>query len=110
MTPGAVAEPPSQSTRLQRRGLLSRGPIWMRVSMFTALVLVGVFLSTMVVAAIGIGDGSNGGGGHGSGQRMEMRPGGDHGARGDHESGEGGTETDHGSSDDPSTRDHDSGD
>lgn len=94
-----------------RRRLRNRGPIWVRVSVITGVVLVAIFLSTMLLAAAGIGDRDDSGG-HGSDQPMEMDTdgtGGDHGS-GDHGSGnDGRSGADHGSSDGQNS-DHDSGD
>jgi uncharacterized membrane protein YgcG len=73
---------------------MSRVPIWIRVSVITGVVLVGVLLSTMLLAASGIGDRGDSGGGHGSGAELEMEmemdsdgSGGDHSSGGDHGSG-----------------------
>lgn len=48
-----------------------RVPIWVRVSVITGVVLVGVLLSTMLLAAGGVGDRGGSGGGHGSGDETE---------------------------------------
>lgn len=61
-----------EDTPSARRRLTSRVPIWVRVSVITGVVLVGVLLSTMLLAAGGVGDRDDSGGGHGSGGEMEM--------------------------------------
>ena len=95
----------SDRPRAKRR-LFSRVPIWVRVSVITAVVLIGVRLSTMLVGASGVGERR---GGHGSGDQMETndgtggdRTGGDHTGGGhgpgpEHTGGAHGPGTDHGS-------------
>jgi hypothetical protein len=114
MTPTATPEGSTHDeTPTARRRLTSRGPIWVRVSVITGLLLVGVFLSTMLLAAAGVGDRDDSGGGHGTDQPMEMNT--DDGSR-DHGSGgapgsgdDGGSGADHGSSNDRNSG-HDAGD
>jgi hypothetical protein len=109
MTPGAATESTDRPATPPHRWLRRRGPTWIRVSVITTLVLVGVFLSTMALAALGIGDSSDPGGGHGSRGEMEMGPDGsgrDHASGEDHQSGGGGTSRNHGASDDEGSRSH----
>jgi hypothetical protein len=102
--PSATAQ-----TRAPRRRLLSRIPLWVRISTIIALILVGVFASSMLLGASGADDshgGSHGGSGeqmqtphrggsgrggsgssHGSGDSHDSRPG--QGSRGNHSSGGG---------------------
>ena len=86
-----------------KRRLMSRVPIWVRVSAITAAVLIGVLLSTMFLGASGVADRDRPGG-HGSGDKMEMNSdtgsdhsGGDHGPGSDHTGGDHGPGPEHGS-------------
>jgi hypothetical protein len=97
--PSATAQP-----RGPRRRLLSRIPLWVRISTIIALILVGVFASSTLLGASGADEsqgGSHGGSGdqmqtphrggsgssHGSGDSHDSRPG--QGSRGNHSSGGG---------------------
>jgi hypothetical protein len=82
--PSATAQ-----TRTPRRRLLSRIPLWVRISTIIALILVGVFASSMLLGASGA-DESQGGNHGGSGDQMQTphRGGG---------SGQGGSGSNHGS-------------
>ena len=81
--------------------------------MITAVVLVGVLLSTTLLAAAGIGDRDDSGGNHGTGGEMEMNSddsGGDHGSDSDHgSSGSAGSGGDHSGGDHGSGGSHSSG-
>jgi hypothetical protein len=83
-----------------------RLPLWVRVSGIVAIVLAGVFLTTMLLAASGVDDRGSSGSGHDSGDHTEMETndegsGGDHGSDGDHgRPSDGGSGVDHGSGDD----------
>jgi hypothetical protein len=110
---------------MANRGMTTSVPIWVRVPVIIALVLVGVLISPMLLDAAGVASRSGGGGmesemnggGHGASNEMEMN-GGDHGSDddsetdgGDHGSGDDG-ETDgggHGSRDERGTGDHNQG-
>jgi hypothetical protein len=99
MTPATASQRvKEETTPVKKRRLISRLPIWVRVSVITALVLVGVLLSTMLLAGVGGGVHP---GGHGSGGRMQMEMNHD-GSRGDHGSGRDRGPRDHGSA--PHTR------
>jgi hypothetical protein len=96
-------------TRSPRRRLLSRVPLWVRISTIIALILVGVFASSMLLGASGVDESPGGGHGgsgdqlqtphrggsgqggsrssHGSGGSHDSRPG--QGSRGNHSSGGG---------------------
>lgn len=92
---GATEDAPRAKRRWTRRL-----PIWVRVSVIVAVVLVGVLFSTMLLAAGG-DDRGDSDGGHRSGSGMEMNDdgsGGDGGSTGDHGSGrDRGSMDDHGS-------------
>lgn len=96
---------PMRTPRGDATRRLRRLPIWLRVSGAIALVLAGVLLTTMVLAAEGAGDRGGHGTNHGSGGQIQMETnggstrgdrgsGGDHSSRGDHTSG-GGHGSDH---------------
>jgi hypothetical protein len=109
--PTAEPEDPTQEAAPATRRWTRRGPIWIRLSVITGLLLVGVFLTTMLLAAAGVGERTDsGGGGHGSDQPMEMDSdgaGGDHGSGGNHGSGgDRRSDEDHGNTDGPNP-DHD---
>jgi hypothetical protein len=65
---------------MQKRGLVARAPIWVRVPGIIALVLVGVLLSSMLLNAA-----RDGGGGR-TGGHTQMDGGGNHGSGGNHSS------------------------
>lgn len=65
-----------------RRRRTRRIPIWIRVSMITAVVMLGVLLGTMVLAGSGIGDRRGSAANHGSGGEMQMHGGGSDGDNG----------------------------
>jgi hypothetical protein len=111
MTRTALSEETRQAANREAR---HRPPIWrsiwVRVSVLTALVLAGLFLTTMLLTGAGIGDSSGGdhgpaqememdadgsGADHGSGQEMSPGSGEDHGSGGDHGSSERGSGADH---------------
>jgi hypothetical protein len=79
---------------------LARVPVWARVSLVVALILIGVVASTVALNATGVGDdGGSGGRGHGSGGGMTTM---DHdGAGGNHGSGDRTPARDHGGTGDP---------
>jgi hypothetical protein len=101
-TPASGASEQDRSNARRRR--LARVPIWVRISVITALVLVGILLSTIVLGASGVGDRDRGSG-HGAAGGMELRhdpsdgtqSGGDHGAGGGHTGGDHGSGSEHGS-------------
>jgi hypothetical protein len=77
-----------------RRRLIRGLPIWVRVSVLTVLVLVGVLVGTMLLGGSGVAD-RRSGGSHGSGEHTEMDRSsggqlrrGEHSSGGDHGSGE----------------------
>jgi hypothetical protein len=76
---------PEQDAPSANRRAIAKTPIWVRVSLITAIILVGVLVATMVLGGTGIG--SRSGAGHGSGGQMQMTDhsgaGGDHGANHD---------------------------
>lgn len=88
--PGATAQ-----ARAPRRRLLSRVPLWVRISAIIALILVGVFASSMLLGASGAGE-SQGGGHGGSGGQMQTP----------HQcgSGQGGSGSSHGAGGSPHSR------
>ncbi len=71
--------------KVQRRWI-ARRPVWVRVFLITAIVLVGLLAATMVVGATGMGmrsgAGGHGSGGHGCGGQMQTadHTSGDHGS------------------------------
>jgi hypothetical protein len=72
----------------------AKTPIWVRVALMTASVLVGVLVATVIVGGTGIGvrsdsGGHGSGGGHASGTQMPITDhnGGDHGSNPDRGSG-----------------------
>lgn len=69
-----------EDTPVARRGLASRVPIWVWVSVIIGVVLVGVLLITTLLAAGSVGDRAGSGAGHGSRANTEMNGGscGDH--------------------------------
>jgi hypothetical protein len=80
---------------MAKRGLLRRTPIWLRTFLVTTVILVGVLMATMLLAAGGVGDRGRTGG-HGSNGGTQMTPndhtsgdhsGGDH-SGGDHSGGD----------------------
>ena len=78
--PGATAQ-----ARAPRRRLLSRIPLWVRISAIIALILVGVFASSMLLGASGAGESQVGGHGGSGGQMQTPHQGGsgsNHGAGG----------------------------
>jgi hypothetical protein len=92
-----AADPGATGARAPSRRLLSRIPLWLRVSGFVAFILGGVLVGTMLLGASGAGK-DQGGGHAGSGGQMQQMPhqggsgsthssGGSHDARGDHSSG-----------------------
>jgi hypothetical protein len=109
MSPTAAADatPPASPRRP-----LFRGSIWFRVSALTAAGLVAIFLSTMLLAAIGITDNSSSGGTHGSDRTSETAPDGsgrEHDSSADHQSGDRDSSRNHSSGGDGGSRDHGSG-
>lgn len=107
----AVSE---ETTRVANREARHWSPIWrsiwVRMSILTALVLGGLFLTTMLLTGAGIGDAPGGdhgpgqememdadgsGADHGSGEEMNPGSGADHGSGGDHGSGNRGAGADH---------------
>lgn len=80
---------------MANRGLMARIPIWVRVPVIIALVLVGVLVSPILLDAAGVASRSgDAGGGHGSRDDRETDSGG-HGSdndreRSDHGQGQGG--------------------
>jgi hypothetical protein len=90
-----------------KRRLRSRVPVWVRVSVITAAVLVGVLVTTMLLGATGGGGDRDRPGGDGSGDRTEMNDGsgsdhtggdhsgGDHGSDGEHTGGDHGPGGEH---------------
>lgn len=103
---------------MANRGLMARIPIWVRVPVIIALVLVGLLVSPILLDAAGVASRSGDrGGGHGSGEDMEMDDGG-HGSRDDRETDRGGHGSDndrdtdgggHGTGDDRERSDHGQG-
>lgn len=98
--PGANGE----DMPMAKRRLTNRIPIWIRATVIIALVLVGVLLSTMLLAAGGVSNRGSGGE-HGSGGEMQMDGSGgememDGGSGGQHGSDDGSSGGDHGSGDD----------
>lgn len=86
-----------------KRRLMSRVPVWVRVSAITAAVLIGVLLSAMLLGASGVADRDRSAG-HGSGGQLQMNDGkggdhtgGDHGVGADHTGGDHGRGPEHGS-------------
>jgi hypothetical protein len=87
-----------EEDRAPRRRLLSRIPLWVRISTIIALILVGVFASSMLLGASSAGKGQGGGhggsGGQGGGQMQMPHQGGfgqggsgsTHGSGGSHDS------------------------
>ena len=81
--PSATAQ-----ARAPRQRLLSRIPLWVRISTIIALILVGVFASSMLLGASGAGESQIGGHGGSGGQMQTPHQGG---------SGQGGSASNHGS-------------
>jgi hypothetical protein len=70
MTDGMDRRSATAQARASRRRLLSRNPLWVRISTIIALILVGVFASSMLVGAFGADESQVGGHG-GSGGHMQ---------------------------------------
>jgi hypothetical protein len=100
-------EATEQSPSAARRRILSRVPIWVRLSVIVIVVLAGILLSSVLLGAASVGDRQGSRGGHGSGAGMEMtdqggssgdHSGGNHGTGGAHSGGNHGTGAGHDSS------------
>jgi len=82
-------EATEQSPSAPRRRILSRVPIWVRLSVIVVVVLAGILLSSVLLGATNVGDRQGSTGGHGSDGGMEMT---DHGgSAGNHPDGNHGT-------------------
>jgi hypothetical protein len=89
-------EATEQSPSAARRRILSRVPIWVRLSVIVVVVLAGILLSSVLLGAASVDDRQGSRGGHGSGAGMEMTDQG--GSSGDHSGGNHGTGAGHDSS------------
>jgi hypothetical protein len=84
MTSTTTANIDGESTPDRKRGRIGRAPLWVRVTILTAMVLIGVLVATMITGGTGIGTPSGSGGhtrgDHGGQMQTTDHDGGDHGS------------------------------
>jgi hypothetical protein len=101
MTLTTTADTTGQGPHSGSRRWIARTPLWVRVTVLTATILIGVLVATIVMGGTGIGarsdPGGHTGGGHGSGGQTQMT---------DHNSGDHGSNRDRGGSDHNGDPDH----